>query len=123
MRIARQTTPAALEKAAVFAEATPGMSTSIADVAELRDAIAFELAYASVRDEARAVARRVDMAILRRKLKAVKTTRGLYRVAKGYVTMDAGDNVRTHVADLKRALVRPRRKKPAVPPEVEPAKK
>jgi len=122
IRIARQTVPAALEKAAVFAEATPGVSSTIADVVDLRDAIAFELAYTGVRDEARAFARRVDMAILRRKLKAVRTARGLYRVAKGFVTMDAGDSVRTHVTDLKRTLVRPRRRKSAAPPKVEPAK-
>jgi len=54
IRIARQTTPAALEKAAFFAEATPGVSGTLADVADLRDAIAFELAYTGMRDEARA---------------------------------------------------------------------
>jgi hypothetical protein len=120
MSISRQTRPAALEKAAVFAEATPGVSGTIADVADLRDAIAFELAYSGVRDEARSFARRVDMAILRRKLKAVKTARGLYRIAKGFVTMDAGDSVRTHVADLKRTLVVRHRKKTAAPPEIDP---
>jgi len=123
IRLARQTIPAALEKAAFFAETTPGVSGTIADVEELRDAIAFELAYSNVRDQARNFARRVDMAIMRRKLKAVRTARGLYRLAKGYAGTDAGDSVKTHVADLKRTLVRPRRKKPAAQPEVEPVKK
>jgi hypothetical protein len=127
IRIARVTTPAALEKAALFAEAAPGVSSSIADVADLRDAIAFELAYGGMRDEAVAVARRVDHAILRRKLKAVRTARGLYRVAKGYVTLDAGDIVRTHLGEMKRTLVRPPRRKQkaagAPPADVEPAVK
>src|SRR5687767_8928479 len=34
IRLARQTTPAALEKAAFFAEATPGVSGTIADVVD-----------------------------------------------------------------------------------------
>lgn len=42
---------------------------------DTREAIAFELAYIGVRDEARALARRIDLAILRRKLTAVKSTR------------------------------------------------
>jgi hypothetical protein len=87
------------------------VSSSIADVVDLREAIAFELAYGGLRDEAQAVARRVDHAILRRKLKAVRTARGLYRIAKGYVTLDAGDTVRTHLGEMKRTLVRPPRRK------------
>lgn len=117
VRIARQTSAAALEKAAVFAEAAPNVGSTVSNVnvAELRDAIAFELAYTGVRDEARAMAHRVDHAILRRKLKAVRAARGLYRVAKGYITLDVGDPVRTHVADMKRTLTRPRRRKSAPP--------
>ena len=115
VRLARQTTPAALETAAVFVDAEPRVGGAVTSVAELRDAIAFELAYSGVRDEARALARRVDRAILRRKLKAVKATRGLYRVAKGYVSMDVGEPIRTHVEDMKRTLNRPRRRKSAPP--------
>jgi hypothetical protein len=120
IRLARGTTLAALEKAALLAEAAPEIGGAVAPVADLRDASAFELAYGSVRDEALALARRVDMAILRRKLKAAKAARGLYRVAREYVTMDAGDSVRTHVTEMKRTLVR-RRRKPA--PEPVPAAK
>ena len=122
-RLARQTSAAALEKAALFAEATPGVGGGIANGDELREAIAFELAYGGVRDEAAALARRVEMAILRRKLKAVRLTRGLYRVAKGFITIDAGDAVRTHVEEMKRTLVRPRRRKPAPAPASEPLRK
>ena len=120
VRIARGTTPAALEKAALLAEAAPDIGRAVAPIDDLRDASAFELAYGSVRDEALALARQVDMAILRRKLKAAKAARGLYRVARGYVTMDAGDSVRTHVAEVRRSLYR-RRRKPAPEPAPEPA--
>lgn len=119
IQLARRTPPAALEKAALFAEAAPALGNAVADVVDLREAIAFEMAYGGVRDEALAVARRVDHAILRRKLKAVRTARGLYRVAKGYVTLDAGDPVRTHLAEFKRTLIRPRRRKAPDPPVAE----
>jgi hypothetical protein len=122
IRVTRITTPAALEKAALFAEAAPGVSNSVVDdVADFREAIAFELAYGGVRDEVLAVARRIDHAILRRKLKAVLAARGLYRVAKGYVTMDAGDAVRPHLGEMKRALVGTPRRKRNAPAEAPPA--
>jgi hypothetical protein len=112
IRLARQTSGAALEKAAAFAEAVPAIGAPAAtDVAELRDAIAFEWAYSSVRDEARALARRIDLAILRRKLKATKSARGFYRVAKSVASLDVGEPVRPHVEDMKRSLIRPRRSK------------
>src|ERR1051325_124034 len=119
IRLARVTSAAALEHAAVLMEAQPAVgSGGVADAVELRDAIAFEIAYGSVRDEARALARRIDLAIMRRKLKAAKAARGVSRVAKGYITVDAGDRVRPHVAEMKQALggTRRRRKKPATAP-------
>lgn len=115
IRLARTTSVATLENGAVLLEAAPTIS-GVADVVELRDAIAFELAYGGVRDEARALARRIDLAILRRKLKASKAARGLYRMAKGFVTMDAGDAVRPHVAELKRSLRARRRRRTAAAP-------
>jgi hypothetical protein len=115
IRIARQTSLAALEKAAVFAEAAPGVGGAVANAADLRDTIAYELAYAGVRDEARVMARRVDHAILRRKLKAVKLVRGLYRMGKGFVTLDAGDSFKPHVTDMGLTLTPRRRRKPAPP--------
>src|ERR1044071_3763982 len=119
VRLARHTSVAALEKAAVIAEAVPGFAQML-DAAELREVIAFELAYGGVRDEANALARRIDHAILRRKLRAVKAVRALYKIAKGYVTLDAGDAVRLNVDGLKHTLVRParrRRKKKGEQPE------
>lgn len=115
VRLARSTSAAALENAAVLIEAAPAVGNVVGSAVELRDAIAFELAYGGVRDEARALARRIDLAILRRKLKAAKTARGLYRVAKGFVTVDAGDAVRPHVSEMKRALRGRRRRHGAVP--------
>ena len=120
IRLARRTSGAALESAAVLIEAQPAVGgLVVADAVELREAIAFEIAYGGVRDEARALARRVDLAIMRRKLKAAKAARGLYRIAKGYVTVDAGDVIRPHVLEMKHALKASssrRRKKPATAP-------
>ena len=117
VRLARSTSAATLENAAVFVEAAPTVGGAIADVVELRDAIAFELAYGGVRDEARALARRIDLAILRRKLKAARAARGVYRVGKGFITVDAGDAVRPHVAEMKRSLRGRRRRKNDTAPE------
>jgi hypothetical protein len=103
IRLARITSAAALENAAVLIEAAPAVG-GVADATELRDAIAFELAYSGVRDEAIALARRINLAIVRRKLKAARAARGLYRVAKGFVTFDAGDAVRPLVTEMKRSL-------------------
>ena len=119
IRVARGTSAAAIEKVAVFVQAAPEVG-AVADTTELRDAIAFEQAYAGVRDEARAYARRVDMAIMRHKLKAARTARGVYRIAKGYATMAEGKAIRTHVADLKRLFSKPRRRKTVPPPVVLP---
>jgi hypothetical protein len=117
IRMARETPLVALEKAAVFAEAIPGGGAPLADAVELREAIAYELAFGSVRDEARVLARRIDQAILRRKAKAVKAARGLYRMGQGYVAQDGGDPMRPHVTEMKRSLHRPRRRKNASSPE------
>ena len=123
IRLARQTSLAALEKAAVFAEAGPNVGAPSANAAEMRDAIAFELAYTGVRDEARELARRIDLAILRRKVKAVKGARGLVRMAKSFATLEEGEEVRSRVTDMKRAFTRPRRKKATAPTEPATAEK
>jgi len=125
IRLARGTSVAALEHAAVLIDSAPvvGGGGAIADAADLRDAIAFELAYSGVRDEARSLARSIDLAILRRKLKATRAARGMYRVAKGFVTVDAGDSVRPLVTGMKQALAGKRRKKTATAPEAPAAAK
>lgn len=113
VRLARSTTVAALENAALFVEAAPDVGKLVAaDPVEMRDAIAFEMAYGGVREEARALVRHIDLAILRRKMQAVRSTREVYRVAKGFITADAGDAVRPHVAEMKRVIAGRRRKTP-----------
>jgi hypothetical protein len=123
IRLARGTSVAALENAALIIDAAPALGRAVADAGELREAIAFELSYGGVRDEARALARSIDLAIARRKLKAAKSARGLYRVAKGFVTIDAGDAVRPHVAEMKRSLRGRRARKLAPTPETPTATK
>ena len=44
-------------------------------------------------------------------LRSSSASGGVYRTAKGYVTLDAGDALRTHVTEMKRSLTR--RRKPA----------
>jgi hypothetical protein len=119
IRLARHTTAMALEKGAVCAESVPALN--IVDVAEVRDVIAFELAYGGLRDEALKLAREIDLAILRRKLKSVLAVRTFYRVAKAYKTLPTGHDIHVHLAELKRALVVPRRRKAAAQPEPEKA--
>jgi len=116
VRIARGATPAALEKAAVFAEGGPNVGAP-ASAEEMRDAIAFELAYSGVRDLASLLAHRVDRAILRRKLKAVRSARSVLVMAKSFATLDQGELVRPQIGELRRAFRRPSRKKATVQPE------
>ena len=116
VRIARGATPGALEKAAVFAEGGPNVGAP-ASAAEMRDAIAFELAYSGVRDLASLLAHRVDRAILRRKLKAVRSARSMVVMAKTFATLDEGEAVRPQIGDMRRAFRRPARKKVTAPTE------
>jgi hypothetical protein len=118
--LASRTPVAALEKAAVFAEAAPAVVAAFAnELPELREAVAFELAYAGVAEEGRAYVRRIENAIYRKKLKATRIARAIYAFAKVYMGLDAGDPMKLHVADLQRVL-RSRRKKLA--PSAEPPK-
>jgi hypothetical protein len=109
-RLANSTPAVFLEKAAIFAEAAPGVGVALSvDTDELRDAIASELANGGVIDETRTLTRRIESANLRKKLRAARIARGIYRVAKSYVTTDPGNAVTPHVEEMKRALQRPRR--------------
>ena len=121
-QLANRTSIVFVEKAAVFAEAAPNIGVALSvDTVSLRDAIASDLAYGGVVDETRTLTSRMEAANIRKKLKAVKVARGLYRVAKGYVTTDLGNAVTPHVDEMKRALQRPRTKKKAAPTEPPPA--
>jgi hypothetical protein len=120
--LATRTSIVFVEKAALFAEAAPNIGVALSvDTAALRDAIASDLATGGVVDETRTLTSRMEAANLRKKLKAVKVARGIYRVAKGYVTTDLGHVVTPHVEEMKRALQRPRaNKKKAAPAEPAP---
>ena len=122
MAVARRLPAAALEKTVVMAEALPDIGVLFPDLPLVRDAIAFELAYAGVRDEARAFARRVDMAILWKKHKAGKAVHGFYRMSKTLTTVDAGDPFKPHVADMRRLLTSRRKPTPAPEGETTPTK-
>jgi len=121
-QLASRTPIVFVEKAAVFAEAAPNIGVALSvDTAALRDAIASDLAFGGVVDETRTLTSRMEAANIRKKLKAVKVARGIYRVAKGYVTTDLGNAVTPHVDEMKRALQKPpKRKKKGTPPEPPP---
>jgi hypothetical protein len=123
IRLANSTSAHFLEKAALFAEAAPNVGGALSiQTTLLRDAVVSEFAYGGVIDEARTLIRRVERSIVRKKLNAVKTARGLYKVAKGYVAMDTGNPMTPHVLEMKRALRKPRRtKKAAIPPNPVPS--
>lgn len=117
-QLASRTSIVFLEKAAVFAEAAPNIGVALSvDTAALRDAIASELATGGVVDETRTLISRMQDANTRKKLKAVKVARDVYRVAKSFVTTDLGHVVTPHVEEMKRALQRPRAKKKTAPAE------
>lgn len=121
MQLAASTPITFLEKAARFAEAAPEMGNPLSvDTNVLRRAIAVELAYGGVVDQCYTVARRARIVILREKLKAVKVARELYRLAKGYVTTDAGGGVKIHVQEMKNSLRRKARKATDEEPEESP---
>ena len=113
LTIASQTTLQALEQAAVLAQAVPRINNDILDVDEVRDVASFELAYIGMENEARALLRRIKLAVLRKKLRVAIAARELYKVAKSHAASDAV--VKTHVTELKRTLF-PRRKKTASAP-------
>jgi hypothetical protein len=125
-RLASRTSVAFLEKAAVFAEAAPNVGVALSvDTLVLRDAIASDLATGGIVDETRTLTSRLEDANTRKKLKAVRLARGIYRVAKSYVTTDLGYVVKPHVEEMKRTLQRPYASKkktvPAKPPATTPA--
>ena len=109
-----------LEKSALFVEAAPAVGATVAtEAALMREAVLSELAYGGVLDEAQALVRRVKTVIARNKLKAALAARALYRLGKGFVTSDAGDGVKTHVAEMKRTLrKRPRKAEKKQAPKV-----
>jgi hypothetical protein len=120
LRLATATSLRFLEKAAVFIEASPALGGALSEVATLRDAIAAELAWGGIVDEAKALLRRVETAMARKKLRAAKAARALYRVGKSFVTSDAGDAMKPHVDEMGRALKRRKLRPKAGSPKATP---
>src|SRR5258708_38904905 len=107
--LATRTSIVFVEKAELFAEAAPGIGVALSvDTAALRDAIASNLATGGVVDETRTLTSRVEAANTRKKLKAVKIARGIYRVAKSYVTTDLGHVVTPHVSAAEGVRSKPK---------------
>ena len=121
-QLANRTPIVFVEKAALFAEAAPAIGVALSvDPAELRDAIASDLASGGIVDETRTLTARIQSANTRKKLKAVKLARGIYRVAKGYASTDLGNAVKPHVEEMGRALTRVKRTKKSTTPKQPPA--
>src|ERR1700682_3902806 len=119
LRLATATSAQFLERAAQLAEAVPVVGAAVdTNVTVLRNAVYSELAYGALVDQLNTLARQVGMAIASRKLKAVKVARSFYKVAKVYVSTDAGAPMKPHVQELKQTLQRKRKKaaKPAKAP-------
>lgn len=68
-----------------------------------------------MRDEANGFGNRVDMEILCRKDEAVQIAHDIYAAVKGFVKIPAGEGLESHIGDMKRSLVHPRRRKAAAP--------
>ena len=116
LRLATATSVLFLERVAQLAEAVPVVGAAVdTNVSVLRTAVYSELAYGALVDQLNTLARQVEMAIASRKLKAVKVARSFYKIAKVYVTTDAGTPMKPHVQELKQTLQR-KRKTAAKPP-------
>lgn len=114
-RLASRTPFAYLEKSAIVAEAAPDLAGTPKDAARiLRLTHAADAAYGPLVAEAESLARQIRMAVLRKKLFAVQTARIIDRLARVFVQTGAGDWLRTHVEQMKRALTRPPRPKPEI---------
>lgn len=110
MRLASRTPGIYLEKGAVVCEAAPDLTGTPPKAAEiLRLTYAAEVAYAQVIAEAEELARQVRLANLRKKLFAVGIARVVDKIARVFVQTGAGNWLKTHVDQMKRALTRPPR--------------
>lgn len=110
LRLASRTPGIYLERGAVISEAAPDLSGTPPKAADvLRLTHAAEVAYAQVIAEAGELARQVRMAVLRKKLAAVGIARIVDKMARIFVETGAGNWLKTHVDQMKRALTRPSR--------------
>jgi hypothetical protein len=112
LRIANSTSAEALEQAAVMAVTAQGVGGELANAAAFRDAVNYIFAYQQLREEMTAALRKLDLAIVRNKLTAVKLARPFYQLMKVYASTEVGDPLKPYVTQMQRTLAR-RRRKPA----------
>lgn len=115
-RLVKLTTAEGLERAALFGDAAPGVGGALANAREMRDINHYIFAKLRVRDEVATLLRRIDDSIARKMLKGVRLARALYNLARIYVKSDVGHSLKPHVDEMKKSLIRPRRRKPAALP-------
>jgi hypothetical protein len=120
-RLVAGTSRVFVEKAANFGEIVPGISEAAnADYSDMRDGEAYANAYDAFIDELESLRQLARKAVALRRLKSARSARSIYRVGKSHILVDGGDNAKTHVQEMKKALHRRRRAAEAQPPLPEP---
>jgi len=125
-RVVTATPRAFVEKAANFGQTVPGLSqTTNADFADMRDGEAYANAYDPLIDEVESLRQLIRKAVALRRLKSARSARSIYRMGKSYVLVEGGDDAKTHIQEMKKALRRPRRTAaaqatPEPPPPLQP---
>jgi hypothetical protein len=119
IRLANGTSAEALEQAAVMSINARGVGGDLANAPALRDAVNYIFAYQQFREEMTAALRQLDLALVHKKLVAVKLARPLYQVMKAYAASEVGDSLKPYVKQMQRALGL-RRRKPATPTPSDP---
>jgi hypothetical protein len=101
------TSRAFVEKTVNFGQTVPGMAaTAKADYAEMRDGEDYASAYNALIDELGLLQQIIRKVVALRRLKSARSARSIYRIAKGYVLTEGGDDAKTHVQEMKKALRR-----------------
>ena len=117
-RVVSATPRAFVEKAVNFGQTVPGLSqTANADFAGMRDGEAYSNAYEPLIAEIESLRQMVRKAVALRRLKSARSARSIYRMGKSYVLADGGDDAKTHIQEMKKALRRrPRNGAAQTPP-------
>lgn len=118
-RVINSTPRVFIEKSVNFGQSVPVVSQATkADFADMRDGEEYAAAYTAFIDELAALLQLARKAVALRRLKSARSARSIYRMAKSYVLAEGGDDAKTHVQEMKKALRRPPRpgKAPAAPP-------
>lgn len=120
-RIVTATPRVFVEKAANFGQIVPSIGeVANADLIDMRDGEAYANAYDPFIDELESLRQLARKSVAMRRLKSARSARSIYRVGKSYMLVDGGDNAKTHVQEMKKALHGRRRAAEAQPPSPEP---